>query len=298
MNLLHDQEFLEFQGVEESSRLTQFKDIQEDIWERLKQGPEQYGDKLPWPKTFETFRFRPGETTLWAGVNGHGKSLAAGMAVLWFPYEVKSVIASLEMPISATAARMCRQSIIGGNPSKHYVKLFAEATDNIWVYDENRTVQPNRILALCMYAGGKLKANHVIIDSLVKCGMKSHDNLDQQKDFIDALCQTAKAYNIHIHLVHHMRKGEKEGKMPDKFDIKGAGEITDLVDNILIAHRNKNKERKADAGEHVEEMEPDTRLLCVKQRHGEWEGIINLWFDKPTQQFMGGLNSRLRWRIG
>lgn len=33
------------------------------------------GDHLPWPKTHDNLRFRPGEVSLWMGINGHGKSM-------------------------------------------------------------------------------------------------------------------------------------------------------------------------------------------------------------------------------
>lgn len=297
MNLLEDKEFLEFQGLQESAQLVQFKDIQADIIERLKRGPDQIGDRLPWSKTYDKIRFREGEVTLWAGINGHGKSEILGQTICWLPYERKSVIASLEMPISATGARMCRQTLSSGDPTAQYVAQWAESTDNIWVYDEQQTVQTRRMIALVNYSGQILEADHMVIDSLVKCGMKSHDALDQQKDFVDALCQLAKAYQMHIHLVHHMRKGESEEKEPDKFSVKGAGEITDLVDNLIITHRNKKKERLIEEGEHVDEMVPDAKLICAKQRHGEWEGKINLWFDKTSHQFMGAPNYKLRWRM-
>ena len=83
-----------------------------------------------------------------------------------------------------------------------------------------------------------------------------------------------------------MRKGESETKIPDKFDVKGAGELTDLVDNVMIVHRNKAKERRAEANETVDHYEPDATLTVAKQRHGEWEGRINLYFHRDSQQYV------------
>ena len=37
---------------------------------------------MPWPKTEHSFRFRPGEVTLYAGSNGGGKSLITGQIAL------------------------------------------------------------------------------------------------------------------------------------------------------------------------------------------------------------------------
>jgi len=297
INLLEDKEFLEYQGMAESASLVKMAEIKAQTWERLDdRGVNQFGDKLPWKKTHENIRLRPGEVSLWAGINGHGKSLVLGQVMLWFPADVTSVIASLEMPVAATAARMCRQTIASGNPSQQYLDMFADACDNIWLYDQQNTVKASRMLALAMYAGDFLNAHHMVIDSMVKCGI-SPDDYPKQKEFIDALTQLAKATNMHIHLVHHMRKGNRESDTPDKMDIKGGGEITDLVDNVFIMHRNKDKERKIENNQHVDDMEPDAELWCLKQRHGEWEGKINLYFDKNSHQFTGGPGYRLNWRM-
>lgn len=296
MNLLEDKEFLDFRGMEEQALLVQIADIADEIENRFTNGVSHYGEKLPWEKTHDLVRLRPGEVSLWAGVNGHGKSLVLGQVMCWLPQSQKLIIASLEMPPAATAGRMCQQTFVGGRPTRAYINQFAAATDNIWIYAETRTVETQRIIALCLYAGEKMGINHVMIDSLVKCGIKT-DDYNKQKDFVDALCQLAKTYRMHIHLVHHIRKGDKEGREPDKFDVKGAGEITDLVDNVFIVRRNKEKERKIETKQQVKKLEPDAELICVKQRHGEWEGKINLYFDAISQQFTSGPDHTLRWRI-
>jgi twinkle protein len=124
----------------------------------------------------------------------------------------------------------------------------------------------------------------------MKCGIGT-DDYNKQKDFVDRLCWVAKSENIHIHLIHHVRKGGSERERPGKFDIKGAGEITDLVDNVFIQWRNKGKEEKVkmrEAGQAVDldDDEADAILTVAKQRHGEWEGPLKLWFHAPSQQFI------------
>ena len=80
--------------------------------------------------------------------------------------------------------------------------------------------------------------------------------------------------------------------MPDKFDIKGTGAITDMVDNVFIVWRNKQKEAKMHEAitDHSRDMlrrsSPDCILNCVKQREGEWEGFVKLWFDAASLQFL------------
>ena len=36
----------------------------------------------------------------------------------------------------------------------------------------------------------------------------------------------------------------------------------------------------------MNESDPDTLLICDKQRNGEWEGTIGLWYERNSQQFV------------
>jgi len=292
-----DIDFLKFSGMAESQFFAQPSEYIDEVTKRLEQGVTAYGEKLPWLKTEDSVRLRNGEVSLWAGVNGHGKSLVLGQVLLWLPFEVKILIASLEMQPAATIERMVKQALGGAMPSRDYIKDFMDAADNMTLYDQIDTVQPNRILGMIHYAAQELGIKHFMIDSLVKCGISPEDYA-KQKEFVDRLCWAAKTEDVHIHLVHHMRKGNKEGDDLDKFDVKGAGEITDLVDNVFIVQRNKFKEEKIQNNIHVEPLEPDQIIRVVKQRHGEWEGKIALYFHKEANRFLSGPDSKhMPWRV-
>lgn len=290
-----DIDFLKFAGMSESQSIFPTSHYLRDVKERFSYGVSTRGDKLPWIKTHENIGLRLGEVSLWAGINGHGKSLILGQVLLWLPPHLKSLIASMEMQPAATIERMVKQALGGASPTDEFIDDFGRSTDHMFIYDQIDTVQPNRILGMVHYAAQELGIKHFMIDSLVKCGI-APDDYSKQKDFVDRLCFAARHENIHIHLVHHMRKGSKESFEPDKFDVKGAGEITDLVDNVFIVHRNKGKEQKIANDKDVDRLEPDASILVVKQRHGEWEGKINLYFDKESQRFLQGPDHRMRWR--
>lgn len=300
MNPISDDiDFLQFLGLQERQYIEPTSTFINEIKDRFAGGYEIKGDKLPWEKTHDKVGLRPGEVSIWAGVNGHGKSLVLGQVMLWIPRNIKCLIASLEMKPAATLERMCRQSKGGSIPDAQYVEEFTEKTDNMFIYDQTDTVEPNRILGMCYYAAEKLEINHIVLDSLMKCGISPED-YPRQKDFVDRLCWCAKTTDIHIHLVHHIRKSGSESERPDKFDIKGAGEITDLVDNVFIVHRNKRKERNAEIDNSDPKIakQPDQTLRIAKQRHGEWEGTFGLWFHRPSTQFINSPSSLpMTWRI-
>ena len=82
-------------------------------------------------------------------------------------------------------------------------------------------------------------------------------------------------------------------------DVKGTGAITDMADTVLSVWRNKPKEeavREANLKNEVASSEirgkPDAILSCHKQRNGEAEPKIGLWFDLESHQFLEYQSSR------
>lgn len=239
------------------------------------------GALLPWSKTHSLVKIRPGEVSLWGGINGHKKSMLLSQIAVHLMAQGESVcIASMEMKPRKTMGRMTKQAVGLVEPSIQYIKKFHAWTDNrLWLYDQTGTVSPGRMIALTRYCFEHLKIKHMVIDSLMKCGIRT-DDLDGQKRFMDQLCSLAKDCHAHIHLVLHARKGADEYAKPGKFDIRGAGEIVDQADNLFIVWDNKRKHKEAKKQEPNEDIlkESDLLLLVEKQRNGEWEGNFALWF--------------------
>jgi twinkle protein len=94
----------------------------------------------------------------------------------------------------------------------------------------------------------------------------------------------SREHNIHIHIVHHVRKGQSENDMPGKFDARGSGTIVDQVDQVITVWRNKKKEEMMrNPVNHAEWQEkPDCILSVDKHRHGEFEGLIGLWYNRQA----------------
>lgn len=233
-------------------------------------------------KTEGKFNLRPGELTLWAGVNGHGKtSLLSHVMLHVMQAGSKVCIASMEMKPAETMAKMSQQATGVGLPTIAYIRAFHRWTDGkLWIYDHIGRLASSRALAVATYVRKELGIDHLVIDSLMKCGLGT-DDYTAQRDFVDALCTIARDTGLAIHLVCHMRKGENERTAPGKFDVKGAGEIADLADNIAILWKNV---RKADAED--DNSDPDAYLRIAKQRNHPWEGSFAFWFHKPSQQFL------------
>ncbi len=267
-----------------------------DVKKYLQGSYYKNGAKLPWAKTHDKVQLRLGEVSVYAGVNGHGKSLMTGQVVLGLVQQgFKTLVASFEMPVGATLGRMARQATTVRHPDEQMLQLYSTFMEQkLFVFDHHGRFDGNKIGALCRYAKQEKGITHIVIDSLMKV-TKGEDDYNGQKDLINSLCSIAQDNGIHIHLVHHLRKSGDEFAVGGKFDLKGSGSISDQVDNIFIIWKNKKKEMLAQQGEAVDNTEPDAMIICEKQRHGEFEGRFTLWFDRTSQQFVEiahGLPSR------
>lgn len=288
------------------SEVTRVRDAStylDDVLEALNGNGAEVGTRLPWSKTHGKINLRSHELSVWAGVNGHGKSLLLSQVILGALAQGDTAcIASMEMTPRQTLVRMSKQAIGGSHPAEDRVTgFFNWLHRKLWMYDQIGTVDAEKLLCVVRYAREELGVTHFVIDSLMKCGM-GVDDYNGQKRFVDKLSTYAKDSGVHIHLVAHARKGEKETTEMDKFDVKGAGEILDMADNGFVVHRNKRKEaaiaaddlnRKLADDKRAElEAQPDAVLSCHKQRHGEWEGKIGLYFYAPAQQYTSRNNGR------
>lgn len=248
---------------------------------------------LPWPKTHKLFAFRDGETTLWAGVSGHGKSELLGEVITsLIVQEETAAIASFEMKPQQTLERQLRQFIglgdaqLSDQTRREYYEQFKALTDaRLWLYDHQGICPTKRAIAFTRYCFKALKLKHVVLDSLMKM-VRDEDDYNAQKNLVDELTSIARDYDGHVHLVHHIKKLEKETDQPDRNSIKGSGSILDQVDNILMPWRNKQKELDLAANKPVDDSTPDTIIFVRKQRNGTgWEGPIRLYHCNDTKQF-------------
>jgi twinkle protein len=248
---------------------------------------------MPWIKTHTHFRYRPGEVTLYAGSNGGGKSLVTGQIALGLVKQDQRVcIASFEMKPKRSLFRMLRQ-FVGENIdavmftdrvqfiNKMLDRMHYFSRNRLWFYDQQGSTSAKEVIAMARYCALEIGIQHVFIDSLMKC-VPAEDDFNAQKSFVDELTALARDHNIHVHLVHHIRKLSSEEVQPNKHDIKGTGAITDQVDNVLLMWRNKKKERQT----LPDESQPDAILSCEKQRNGEAEEMITLWYHAASQQYL------------
>jgi len=275
----------QFMDEEEIVRVRDASQYKEMV-RRLMLGELDKGYALPFTSMSGNFEFRPSEMTIWAGYKGHGKSSIIGQVLqtMMGDYAHKVFIISPEFPPHKVVHKMMVQFLSTRHPNNDEFDEFFEVMKKcLWVYDQQRSIKPNTIIPLCRYAVEKLGVKHILIDSLMKCGISPED-YGAQKQFVDRLQNIAHISDVHIHLVAHARKGRDDHAIGSLHDIKGTSEIADMAENVVFVWRNKNKELHP--GDESKSKEPDAIIKVEAQRNGEgWIGEVNLNYNKLTMKF-------------
>lgn len=271
--------------------IDQFKDI---FLDHLTADPSLEGIPLPWAKTQTLARLRPAEISVWAGINGHKKSTVLSQCLLWASSKVKVGLASFEMPIHLTAKMMCKQAACTNNPPREYGERFTKwIEDRFYWYRVLGGVEPIQCLG-AIHAMAKRGCKIIAIDNLQFTGVT--EDIVRERLFFNQLIGLAESLNIHICIVHHVRKPERGGDeyVPTRFDVRGGGTIVDQAHVLFIVWHNKKKAeviRKQDMGltltdkeRQIIDEECDLKLVVAKQRNAGFEGTIAL-YETPGQAF-------------
>ena len=270
----------------------------------------QLGFFLPWAKAVDKFKFGWGETTVVAGVNGHGKSEMVGQLVIDAgAQDVKACVASLEFKPDKWIARIVRQMTCAMIPEiKKIDQAMHWLQDKLWAFDVEGhgagTAKVDRLLEVFEYARQRYGCRLFVIDNFSKLGI-GEDDLNEQKRAISLITEFSVEHDVHIIVVMHMRKNESDDVRSGKMGVKGSSSLTDLVDNLWVVWRNRKKEASLRSISMMKrgEMTPDelskvdkekkdllergdTYFICEKYRMGEEEPRLKLFFDSESHQFV------------
>lgn len=252
---------------------------------------EHVGYSTPFAKMGEELTFRPGEVTIWTGASGSGKSqILSHCSVEWIDQGSKVCIASLEMKPAQTIKRMVKQAGNIDRPTKPFLEaVVGWLGQGLLIYERVGKAGVDSLLEVFEYARAKYGCDQFIIDSLMRLGIASDDYNGQEKAVFRIIDWTI-ANNVHVHLVAHSRKGEKGAGAPETEDIKGASEIGSNAFNIISVWRNRDHEariKNATSDEERRELEekPGVQMNVAKQRNGDFEGKIGLWFDQESYRY-------------
>ncbi len=254
--------------------------------------PEKHlGYTVPYPKLKDKLHFRPAELTLWSGASGAGKSqLLSDCIPHWIAQKSRLCLASLEMKGEQSLRRLTKQT--GGleQPTKETIERILHFLDEgLILYEHVGKSSVDTLLEIFDYCRARYGCDQFIIDSLMRLGIAS-DDYARQEQAVYKMVDWAVLNNVHIHLVAHARKGGLDKDIPSTEDIKGASEIGANAFNIITIWRNRPLEDKIFAASLAQEKadlakRPGVIMNIAKQRSGDFEGKIGLWFDPQTYRY-------------
>lgn len=261
---------------------------------------EQIGYRTPYGSLGKDLLFRPAEVTLWSGASGAGKSQVLSHCIVdWVQQGGRTCLVSLEMRGDQTLKRMCKQVTGTDRPSTRFIKQALHWLDSgLLLWERVGKAGIDALLEIFDYARAKYGCDQFVIDSLMRLGIAGDDYTGQEQATFK-LVDWAVDNNVHLHLVAHSRKGERDRGPPETEDIKGAMEIGANAFNIITIWRNRKREDAIQEaltdGEREEAAaRPSAMLNVAKQRNGDFEGKIRLWFDMETYRYRSAADDS-RW---
>jgi len=252
------------------------------------------GFKPVWPKMQKYLTFRPGELSVWAGFNSHGKTTFVSQIMLTaIAQGEKACLVSLETHPVKNLKKLTRQATGLSCPNPNYIRKAQEYFDGkLWIYDWVGTGNSDRILEVWDYARRRYGVTQFYLDNLMRVGI-GEDDYSGQKKFVNSLAEFATRYNVGVNLVVHTRKAENDHNAGSRLDVRGAGAITDLAHNVFVIWKNHKKHQELskclDEGKDAPLdliNQPDAAFICDKQRDGDWVGRLSFWFDQESQQYL------------
>lgn len=110
------------------------------------------------------------------------------------------------------------------------------------------------------------------------------DEYKAQAEFIERAKRFAQDFCVSVDIPAHIRKPGENLKPPTKADIKGAGEISNLADNVFAFWRVPK-----DLKMTKEFSDASTMLVALKGREIGEEASFKLAFDVPSKRFVSSI---------
>lgn len=247
------------------------------------------GYYMPYTEPGLKLLFRPGELTLWSGSAGSGKSqILSDCTVDWVKQGSRICVASFEMHPRYTLKRMVKQAGNVDRPPVEYLrKILSWLDEGVLLYERVGKQDVGSLLEIFDYARAKYGCDQFVVDSMLRLSDVSSENYEGQERALYKLVDWVVEHNVHLHLVAHSRKTERSSTVPEIEDVKGAMEIGANAFNIITVWRNRKRDdalqfETDEAAKNELLAEPGAMMNVCKQRNGDWEGKVRLWFDRDV----------------
>lgn len=250
------------------------------------------GLKLPWEKCEGRVFMRQGTLILWCGWSRHGKTRMLKQVMLHaIKCGERPLVASMEEDVRVVWKDMARMACATADPSPRQIDRYVEfVRGNLWLYDQQGMVSPQKLLAVVRYVVHELKVTQVMIDSLMMLAI-GRDDYEAQAKFVSELHSIAMNTGVTVHLVAHMRKREGRGAEDSPgtiHDISGGHELGSIADSVFIVWRDTRQNPPADSPPAVLKIDKQRGLM-------DWMGVLGLNFHAEARQFVEDVHPMRFW---
>jgi len=262
-------------------------DIAESLYDLKKNGLKA-GDGISIPTVNEYITYVPGFVTVITGVPNHGKGefLDQILVDLAFLHNWRFGIYSPENGTHALHAQKLFSKVSGEGFNETSVNTISEFIgeygDRFYMIDPPEDLTLDSILSYAKLLVKRYGINGLIIDPWNKL---DHQWKDSERAHIsrclDMLDNFARKYNIHIFVVAHPTKLQKDKEtkkveVPTLYSISGTADWFNKCANGIVVYRNWYEDGMSDTDVHIQK---------VKFKHWGKQGIVRLAYDPVSGRY-------------
>lgn len=249
--------------------------------------------------------FTLGDVTVLSGISGSGKTtlldffalnaVQRGFPTAAFSAELQDFRFQSWLDQMAAGKAFVKQKAGYENlfycPNNIADKIHEWLKEKLFLYNNNYGTNWQKLLDKIKEVVKEKQVKLVLIDNLMTLDLDDYegDENKKQKRFINSVKELAKQENIHVIIVCHPRK-EHSYQLLRKESIAGTADLTNLCDNLLLAHRVGNDFEKR-ATEFFGEakvakfLDFDMVVEIAKNRSiGIVDHLIGLYYEQETRR--------------
>lgn len=232
----------------------------------------------------ERLVFYKGEWTIWSGYPGSGKTTNLRQIVCHLLKSGEHVFAfSGEDDPENYIIDLCATAAGVEFPSETQLCWFLDTfQDKLKVWGIIGIARHKQLLATIRKLADEGQCTHAIIDSLMCLDIEEGDN-EGMRQFANLINITARIKKIHIHLVAHPKKPQKNDQEPNMNDVAGSSNLIRLCWNIVYMRRGTPEMGLPGAGPMIVDI--------LKQRTLGWLGQISGFFHKKMRQYNASMHA-------
>ena len=161
--------------------------------------------------------------------------------------------------------------------------------EHMWLYNNDYGNNFNRIADVIKAKIEECTADICIIDNLMALDLSDldKDKYEAQTKFMWKLKEIAEHTNSHIIVVAHPRKAQGFLRLDD---VSGSGNISNIVDNAFIVHRNNDDFKRLTnqmfgwKSDHEAYSGTNVIEICKDRDGGIQDLFIPLWYEEQTKR--------------